>query len=231
MTRTLFSYGIMHNHAPAVRQFLLMQGGFLNGCGLYLKSGLITIDPIERRAYQHLEYKPLVNNRAHRVGAAAPDPQRPDPRAVPAVPHGSSARRRRSTTRTSSAPPTTCSCRTGPQEALARLDAVNAGRSCRPGCSTTTSRPTRAFYRSKPAEARKIAGALRRLPGRPLARALRRRAARRPTRSRARRPAVSDDESRDQQQAAAGGQGAGARAEGRGHRGEAGLPATSPRCR
>ena len=67
---TVFSYGVMHNHAPAVRQFLLMQGGFLNGCGKYLKSGLVTIDPIQRRAYQHLEYKPLVNNRAHRVGSA-----------------------------------------------------------------------------------------------------------------------------------------------------------------
>ena len=55
---TFFSYGIHHNHAPALRQFLLMQKGFLNGCGLYLKSELVTIDPIERRAYQHLEYKP-----------------------------------------------------------------------------------------------------------------------------------------------------------------------------
>ncbi len=66
---TLFSYGVMHNHVPAIRQTLLMQGGFLDGCGRYLKCGLITIDPIQRRAYQHLEYKPLVNNRAHRVGA------------------------------------------------------------------------------------------------------------------------------------------------------------------
>jgi hypothetical protein len=30
---------------------------------------LIIIDPIERRAYEHLEYSPLVNQRAHRVGA------------------------------------------------------------------------------------------------------------------------------------------------------------------
>jgi hypothetical protein len=67
---TLFSYGIMHNHTQAVRQFLLMQERFLNGCGKYLKSDLVTIDPIQRRAYQHLEYKPLLNNRAHRVGAA-----------------------------------------------------------------------------------------------------------------------------------------------------------------
>ena len=66
---TVFNYGVMHNHAPAIRQFLLMQEGFLNGCGKYLKSGLVTIDPIQRWAYQHLEYKPLINNRAHRVGA------------------------------------------------------------------------------------------------------------------------------------------------------------------
>lgn len=65
---TLFSYGIMHNDAPAVRQFLLMQKGFLDSCGAYLDSQLVTIDPIDRRAYQHLEYKPLVNNRAHMVG-------------------------------------------------------------------------------------------------------------------------------------------------------------------
>lgn len=65
---TLWSYGIMHNEASLVRQFLLMQGEFLDTCGLYLESELITIDPIERRAYQHLEYKPLVNNRAHSIG-------------------------------------------------------------------------------------------------------------------------------------------------------------------
>ncbi len=67
---TLYSYGIFHNHAPAVRQFLLVEGGFLDGCGSYLASELVTIDPIGRRAYEHLEYKPLVNNRAHTVGGA-----------------------------------------------------------------------------------------------------------------------------------------------------------------
>jgi len=64
----LWSYGIHHNVAPAARQFLLMQGGFLDACGSYLASDLVTIDPVERRAYEHLEYKPLVNARAHTVG-------------------------------------------------------------------------------------------------------------------------------------------------------------------
>src|SRR5206468_335327 len=30
---------------------------------------LLLIDPIERRAYEHLEYSPLVNQRAHRLGS------------------------------------------------------------------------------------------------------------------------------------------------------------------
>ena len=67
---TLYSYGIHHDHAPTIRQFLQMQGNFLNACGYYLASDLVTSDPIERRVYQHLEYKPLVNNRAHAVGGA-----------------------------------------------------------------------------------------------------------------------------------------------------------------
>ena len=65
---TLWSYSIRDNDAPAIREYLLMQKRFLDSCGLYLKSPLVTIDPIERRAYQHLEYKPLVNNRAHPLG-------------------------------------------------------------------------------------------------------------------------------------------------------------------
>ncbi len=64
----LWSYGILHNHPPAVRQFLLMQREFLDRCGLFLDSQLVTIDPVDRRAWQHLEYKPLVNNRAHPLG-------------------------------------------------------------------------------------------------------------------------------------------------------------------
>lgn len=64
----LYSYGIHHNEPKSARQYLLMQAGFLNQCGDYLKSQLVTIDPVDRRAYEHLEYKPLVNNRAHVVG-------------------------------------------------------------------------------------------------------------------------------------------------------------------
>ena len=66
--RELYSYGLFHNHMPIARQFLLVDGRYLHNCGDYLASELVTIDPVARRAYEHLEYKPLVNNRSHVVG-------------------------------------------------------------------------------------------------------------------------------------------------------------------
>lgn len=66
--RELYSYGLFHGHVPIARQFLLVDGRYLNRCGDYLTSELVNINPIARRAYEHLEYKPLVNNRAHPVG-------------------------------------------------------------------------------------------------------------------------------------------------------------------
>ena len=64
----LASYALLHNRTPALRQFLLMQREFLDRCGLFLESPLVTLDPVARRTWQHLEYKPLVNNRSHPVG-------------------------------------------------------------------------------------------------------------------------------------------------------------------
>jgi hypothetical protein len=65
---TLWSYGILHNDLPAIREYLKCQP-FANQCGLWLVSPLLTLDPVERFDYQHLEYAPLVNPRAHTVGA------------------------------------------------------------------------------------------------------------------------------------------------------------------
>ncbi|MFT6240178.1 MAG: hypothetical protein ACJAQT_002265 [Akkermansiaceae bacterium] len=64
----LQSYAVTHNAKEALAQYLLMQAGFLNQCGLALSSDLITIDPVDRRNYEHLEYQPLINNRAHPLG-------------------------------------------------------------------------------------------------------------------------------------------------------------------
>jgi autotransporter-associated beta strand protein len=65
----LYSFSVVHNDTPALREWLRHRDDFLAQCGPWLDSKLIAIDPIERRAYEHLEYSPLVNQRAHRIGA------------------------------------------------------------------------------------------------------------------------------------------------------------------
>src|SRR5690606_22032720 len=41
---------------------------FIQQVGLWIRSPLLNIDPVERHLYQHLEYAPLVNARAHQLG-------------------------------------------------------------------------------------------------------------------------------------------------------------------
>ncbi len=65
---TLWSYSLMHNHVPAIQQYLRHQDAFVSRCGSYLESTLLRIDPVERHAWQVLEYDPLVNARAHQLG-------------------------------------------------------------------------------------------------------------------------------------------------------------------
>jgi len=66
--QALWSYGILHNDPGTAREFL-RHSPFADRCGLSLASPLLALDPVERLAYQHLEYLPLVNARSHRVGA------------------------------------------------------------------------------------------------------------------------------------------------------------------
>ena len=66
--QTLWSYAIKHNEPAAVSQYLQHANGFVNECGTYIDSPLLTIDPVARKAYQHLDYRPLVNARAHALG-------------------------------------------------------------------------------------------------------------------------------------------------------------------
>ena len=61
-------YSVAHNHKEGIAQLLLMQERFLDQCGVALSCDLITVDPVNRRRYEHLEYKPLINNRAHALG-------------------------------------------------------------------------------------------------------------------------------------------------------------------
>ena len=65
---TLWSYSILHGQPEAISQYLQNADAFLKQCGDLLDSELVTIDPVARKTYQHLEYRPLVNARAHQLG-------------------------------------------------------------------------------------------------------------------------------------------------------------------
>ena len=65
---TLWSYALKHNAPAAAREYLQHADGFVGQCGAFIDSPLLTIDPVARRAYQHLDYRPLVNARAHQLG-------------------------------------------------------------------------------------------------------------------------------------------------------------------
>lgn len=65
---TLWSYALLHNVVPAAREYLQHADNIVNECGGRLASPILTVDPVARRTYEHLEYKPLVNARAHALG-------------------------------------------------------------------------------------------------------------------------------------------------------------------
>ncbi len=65
---TLWSYALLHNVTAAANEFLQHADNIVNEAGGRLKGSLLTINPVARRTYEHLEYKPLVNARAHSLG-------------------------------------------------------------------------------------------------------------------------------------------------------------------
>jgi hypothetical protein len=65
----VYRYALQHNEPAPLREWLRHRADFLAQCGPWLDTKPIRIDPIERRAYEHLEYSPLINQRAHRLGA------------------------------------------------------------------------------------------------------------------------------------------------------------------
>ncbi|MBM3850664.1 MAG: hypothetical protein FJ396_10880 [Verrucomicrobia bacterium] len=62
-------YAVLHNDAEVLREWLRHRPDFLSQCGPWLESPLLRIDPVEERTYEHLEYSPLINPRAHPVGS------------------------------------------------------------------------------------------------------------------------------------------------------------------
>jgi hypothetical protein len=67
-SQTLWAYALKHDRPEQVQQLLRHSDDFVNQCGPWLDSRLLTIDPIERKTLQHLEYFPLVNARRHPLG-------------------------------------------------------------------------------------------------------------------------------------------------------------------
>jgi hypothetical protein len=65
---TLWSYGLFHGLVPIAREFLLHTEQIVAESGGPIESPLLTIDPVARHQYEHLEYKPLVNARTHSLG-------------------------------------------------------------------------------------------------------------------------------------------------------------------
>ena len=65
---TLWSYGVEHNLPQIVGEYLKHANQFVSQCGDYIESELLVIDPVSRKTYQHMDYKPLVNARAHKLG-------------------------------------------------------------------------------------------------------------------------------------------------------------------
>lgn len=64
---TLFSYGIFHDD-PRIISIYLRHTDLPEQVGMVLNSPLLTIDPERDGLYEHLEYHPLINARAHRLG-------------------------------------------------------------------------------------------------------------------------------------------------------------------
>jgi hypothetical protein len=64
----LWSYGVLHNEPAVIREFLQFADGFVSPCGSYLESPLLSINPVLRKAYEQMDYRPLVNARVGQLG-------------------------------------------------------------------------------------------------------------------------------------------------------------------
>ncbi|NRA38651.1 MAG: hypothetical protein HRU15_10955, partial [Planctomycetes bacterium] len=64
----LWSYGFKHLSLAEMKQWMEHNQRAVQLCGAYFTSPLLHVDAIERAAYEHLEYYPLVNARSHKFG-------------------------------------------------------------------------------------------------------------------------------------------------------------------
>ncbi len=65
----LWSYAVYHNDPAGMATYLRYNDNFVAQSGAYFDGPLLTIDPAERKSYQHVEYVPLINPRAHQLNS------------------------------------------------------------------------------------------------------------------------------------------------------------------
>lgn len=65
----LWSYAIKHNVQNRIEEYLASNSNVVSRVGMQMDSSLLKVNPIDRHTYQHRDYSPLVNARAHKLGA------------------------------------------------------------------------------------------------------------------------------------------------------------------
>ncbi len=66
---SLWAYAVQHNEPKHIAQLIQANPQFVSQLGPQFVSPLVKIDVDEQMSYEHLDYKPLVVARAHRLGA------------------------------------------------------------------------------------------------------------------------------------------------------------------
>jgi hypothetical protein len=66
---TLWSYALHHRELATLREYLQHCDAFVDQLGPILDSAPLAIDPVLRGTFEHFEYAPFVNARAHQLGA------------------------------------------------------------------------------------------------------------------------------------------------------------------
>jgi hypothetical protein len=67
---TLWAYALYHRDGARLAEWLAHEDDWLRGAGRF-DGGPVAVDEAERGWHEHLEYAPLINARAHRLGARA----------------------------------------------------------------------------------------------------------------------------------------------------------------
>ncbi len=65
----LWAYALAHADRPRVAEWLRHHDELVRPAGPVLQGAVVELDPVERVWYEHLEYAPLINARAHQLGA------------------------------------------------------------------------------------------------------------------------------------------------------------------